>query len=234
MEQHKMNRQKNDAVFKEIASRCAEQYGAELNRELVEKTLPELSPLGERRVQKAIRKIRFNRAMPIAAAAAAGILLFVALGGAGILFTRNLLSPPQMAEAPSISDKNPVADAAPEDAAETALDAVGGATQDYEIIPLSFTLPQNLTVASTDQDEAKTIYYLENEWQDDIVLTLLQADTLTPPDGADLLSINGRTAYAVSEQGYRKLIFVDDGLTYELTCRHDINTLLALGDIVLT
>ncbi|MCL2695162.1 MAG: hypothetical protein FWE69_02420, partial [Clostridiales bacterium] len=103
----------------------------------------------------------------------------------------------------------------------------------FEIIPLSFALPKNLSVADVEQDEAQTIYYLDDQWQDDIVLVLAETDTLTKPDGAAAISINGQTAWGLSEDGYQKLIFLTDGLLFELTCRYDINTLIALGKSIL-
>ena len=201
-----------DEIFKDIASRYAAHYGEELQREAMG-DLPTLSTVGERRVKRAIRGIKLRRILPAAAAGLAAACL-------ALVFALSALNPP--------APRHDQVAAAPEpDAVFTAESAA------YEIIPLAFSLPKNLSVADVDQDRARTIYYLEDEWQDDVVLVLVEADEAIRPEGARPLTINGETAYSLSRDGYQQLVFAENGIAYELTCRYDINTLIALSKNIL-
>ncbi|MDL2237225.1 hypothetical protein LJC56_05285 [Christensenellaceae bacterium OttesenSCG-928-K19] len=140
-------------------------------------------------------------------------------------------APPAMADdAPAMEEP-----AAEEAAAEEAEDSVTSSApeQQYEIIPLSFDLPENFTVEDVEQDIGKTIYYLQDMRLDDTVLTLERSDGFTVPDGLTEYEINGQAAYGSYEPDYSYLTFEKGGIVYEMTCEHDLNTLLELGAAIL-
>lgn len=112
------------------------------------------------------------------------------------------------------------------------------AEENYELIPISFEIPENLRVADWKVDNGVSVYYLENEYEDDIVLQMKPLDN--PSDeidsdigGLQLIEINGQDAYAGSFEGYNVLSFHDGELSYKLTCRYDVNTLVSLGKNIL-
>lgn len=103
-----------------------------------------------------------------------------------------------------------------------------------ELLPLSFNLPSNLSVTDSKLDNGVSIYYLADKFLDDIVLQM------QPAGNADLdtsslqqIEINGKHAYAGSFSDYNILEFEEDGISYSLTCKHDINTLISLSKNIL-
>jgi hypothetical protein len=99
----------------------------------------------------------------------------------------------------------------------------------FEIIPLSATLPEGFTQAGFKQDREKSIYYIEDARMDNVVLVLEESGDL-PTAGLVSIALGGDTpAYGTQGDGYGLLTFIKDGVLYTMTCRHDVNTLLRLG-----
>ena len=111
-------------------------------------------------------------------------------------------------------------------------ESAGGAAADRGLIPLAFALPDNLSVTDAEVDNGLSVYYLADEYQDDVVMTLAEERGVVP-EGAVKLSVSGQTVYAVSTADYQLLAFEADGLAYALTCQYDINTLLRLSASIL-
>ncbi|HBU11373.1 MAG TPA: hypothetical protein DEB31_01165, partial [Clostridiales bacterium] len=125
-----------------------------------------------------------------------------------------------------------------EDAAAGGMEDGAAAVQEEsgsgnEVIPLGFTLPDNFSVTAVEQDVGKTVYYLQDMRLDDVVLTLERSDGFIVPDGMSEYEINGQTAYGVYKPDYSFLTFESGGLIYEMTSKHDLNTLLELGAAIL-
>jgi len=101
------------------------------------------------------------------------------------------------------------------------------------LIPLNFTLPANFTVAEKQLDQGTSVYYLADARKDDVVLMLERS--AAAPSGADLtkIELNGKTAYARAAGEYNLLTFRTGGILYTLSCRYELNTLIAIGENIL-
>ena len=99
------------------------------------------------------------------------------------------------------------------------------------MIPLSFTLPETMSVATRELDRGDSVYTLDNTGGDDVVMVLSHkpADTseLTPTN------INGHAASEKSTEDYHLLIFEKDGIYYRLSCRYNMKTLISLSKNIL-
>jgi hypothetical protein len=78
-----------------------------------------------------------------------------------------------------------------------------------------------------------SIYYIDDLYRDDVVVTLEM--TSRSPDTTGLVKVNlgGSVAYGTQTDGYSLLTFRLDDILYTLTCRHDINTLIRLGNALI-
>ena len=101
------------------------------------------------------------------------------------------------------------------------------------LLPLNFTLPDNLRVASSEWDNGQSIYTLRDTARDDVVLVMEPGSTFAAPDGFSPLSIDGSTAYARRTRDYNLLTFSAGGITYTLSCRYELDTLIALSRQIL-
>lgn len=106
-------------------------------------------------------------------------------------------------------------------------------TAEEGVIPLSFTLPENFSVLEVEQDVGKTIYYLQDMRLDNVVLTLQRSDGFIVPDGLNEYEINGETVHGIYKTDFSFLTFEKDGIVYEMTSEHDIDTLLELGTAII-
>lgn len=101
------------------------------------------------------------------------------------------------------------------------------------IIPLTFSAPAGFTQSKVEQDQGKSIYYFADRSGDDVVLTLEASSAPVDTAAFTRLDINHAAAYAKSEDAYQLITFEKDGLRYTLTCRHDVNTLVRFGEVIL-
>lgn len=99
-------------------------------------------------------------------------------------------------------------------------------------IAFTATLPANLSVADTRQDKGQTIYYLEDTQGDDVVMTLERAP-LPDTTGMDVRRIDGTRVYTRTTADYALLMFRLKGVTYTLTCRYELDTLLEAAEEIL-
>ena len=102
-----------------------------------------------------------------------------------------------------------------------------------EAIPLSATLPQGFTQIGFEQDQGKSIYYIEDIFLDNVVIILERVDE--PPDTSGLAEIKfgSQTAFGTQTDSYSLLTFTIDDILHILTSKHDINTLIRLGEAFL-
>ncbi|MCL2057750.1 MAG: von Willebrand factor type A domain-containing protein [Oscillospiraceae bacterium] len=106
-------------------------------------------------------------------------------------------------------------------------DSEGDVEDEVGIIPLDFPIRSGYSIVSVIQDAGRTVYFIANEKQDNIVLTVrrgsLPADIAAPLTG---IGIGGADVYLAYNEDYSLLLFERDNLVYELTCRYDVNTLM--------
>ena len=196
-----------DAMFRELAVRYAEQYGAQLQREA--DTLNAQEPPHANIRRKINRRLTSHRRRRYTAA-------FGALAACAALFfvlrfafpQSNVTLPPDMnAEPPSLD----IPTQAPS-----------------QVIPLTFSLPSEFSVADVEQDLGQTIYFLEHKRQDDVVLTLERSEQPPVWDNFERHELNGETVYLLAQDSFKLLAFEREGVLHSLSSRYDINTLVGL------
>lgn len=111
----------------------------------------------------------------------------------------------------------------------------GSDSAEQQLIPITFAMPANFSVSAAELDNGKSVYSLANTERDDVVLIMEDA-ALEPGDytGYEILYINGAEVYADATPNYQTLVFEKDDVVYTLSCEHDINTLIELGEAILT
>lgn len=199
----------SDDFLRDIAREYAERDGAELLRER-ERLDRDNVQYPTSRMERSVRRVitarrRMRQVRSLAAIAACLALVLLVRFAAGPMDDKSDGSPPDLSDG----------------------------AQGFEVIPLSFTLPPQFTQTAFEQDREKSIYYLDDALKDNVVMTLVNASDIPERDALTKLQIGGTDVYAASEEGYRFLTFVSDGVLYELTCQYDINTLLLLGEAIL-
>ncbi len=193
-----------ETLFRELAGRYAEEEGRLLRQELdAMGDRQPFTPALDRKIHRLIRGRNAGRVLLGLASAAACLLM--------------LLTVPPLLK----NDRSPGA-------------ASGAPSQEEpgELIPLAFSLPENLSVARTKQDNGQSIYYLSDLYEDNVVMTLEKAD-FEPGERLTELWVNGSAAYARATPDYQLLTFRKDGVVYTLTCRYELDTLLSLGKQIL-
>ena len=88
---------------------------------------------------------------------------------------------------------------------------------------------------SVEQDVNKTVYHLNDNKLDDVVITLERSGDISRYDTLTELTIKGNNVFGSSGNGYNLLTFKDEesDILYVLTCTYDINTLVLLGNSIL-
>lgn len=210
-----MTEEQKDRLFEQMAKDYAEQYGAQVKAEadqLEQEGVRYVSPKLDRRLKQEMerdKRRRYSR----------GIALLAACVALMILLPRFL----QQGEMPPVSASEASASSTASSGPESS------APGTPQVIPLSFTLPTTLTVTDAEEDNGLSIYYLEDERRDHIVMTLEKAELdsayleLTP------LNLSGTTVYTMAGPDYQLLAFQQEDIAYVMTCKHDLNTLIDLS-----
>ena len=243
----------NDKQCIRIADEYLRQYGAQLRGELdlIERDGPTyITPLLDRRVRREIAALKRPRYIKYAGLVAACLAI--------ALLTPFVLRSNQGRvgeQSPGIYTPNESQDGTPRPGAEPS-DTRPGASTDapaepgtpapaesptppssevYEVLPLSFQIPDRFTVDSVDQDFGKTIYHLRDDNLDDVVITLERSGDISKYNDLLEIPVGAGYAFASGGNGYNLLAIMDDGsdILYTLTCRHDINTLVLLGSSII-
>jgi len=224
-----------EELFRQMASQYVDQYGQELKRELAELEQSKIlhaTPSLDRRVRQTIAAQRRKRYTRLAGLLAACILLFLLVPNMGT-FIGSDTAAPSTAEAEAESSAPAEVPQQEDSAASTGPEH--SAEQEFEVIPLSFELPPNLSVAGFEQDNEKSIYYLSDTRLDDVVMTMEKAVSQEDysKEGLVEISINQHKTYGRTEGEYSLLTFEKEEIRYVMTCKHDINTLVSLGGYIL-
>jgi len=219
--------------YKRIADEYLRAYGAELRSELED---PERRPLMRdeisfdlrmRREIAALKRPRYKRyAGLIAACLAIALLTPLVLR----LYPGSVGAPGSDSYSPA-----PTASSEASPAASPEAPSASSPVEPYEILPLSFTIPDRFSVMSVEQDVNKTVYRLNDNKLDDVVITLERSGDLSRYDTLTELTIRGNSAFGSSGNGYNLLTFKDEGsdILYVLTCKYDINTLVLMGNSIM-
>jgi len=95
------------------------------------------------------------------------------------------------------------------------------------VVPLTIDIKPAYSVVSTVYDSGRTIYFITNTRQDNIVLSLRRGG-VSDAETADLtpVSVGGTTVYLAYDADYSAMVYEKDGIVHELTCRFDVNTLI--------
>jgi hypothetical protein len=206
---------KDEEVFKRLADSYVERYGADLlseQRALEQSGVTVALPRADARVKRlAHERKRKTRTRTLFAAAAA--CLIMAVGSFAVL------------------DNVPLDSHAPSDSAPPSTAGNAPSSQDT-LVPLSFNLPGRFTVASSMLDRGTSIYHLDDEQGDDVVLTIRNASK-TPVDTEDTedlepITVGDTTVDGKVRNEYKLLVFEHDGLLYTMSCRDSLGTLIEL------
>ena len=237
----------SEGQFKWIADEYVREYGAQLRRELegIEQRPILLSaPSLDHRVRRGttgVKRVRYMRyAGVIAACVVIALLTPLALRLFPIrvaeqapgLNPSSPTAPPSDVYTEQTPDSHAPAPAEPPSDVHVEPPNVGSA---YEVLPLSFDIPGQFNIASVEQDVEKTIYHLNDNKLDDVVITLERSGDISRFDTLTELSIGGYNALGSSGNGYNLLAFRDESsdILYILTCKYDINTLVLLSESIL-
>jgi hypothetical protein len=219
---------------KRVAQAWAEQYGKSLLAEeeaMREQGVSYQMPRADRAMQKLSSRRgrsakRRRTAMLTALAAAACLVIVVWVAGIPSFITPSSTSP----EDAGVDSSAPLSDATK--------------------IPVSFDLPADYRVATSDYDNGMSVYALKSASRGDVVLTMYhenerQADA--PADAADAgapaadaaaqsggsfvatdeVIIDGTTVSAKVDEAYMLLTFEQGGVRYTLSDRDDMGVLAA-------
>lgn len=252
-----MSKQHSDDLFRQIACRYVDNWGERLQGEqaaLGQEEVRSLTHGLDRRVLGTIRARKRRRAFGTAGALAACLLLAVLLPRmAGIGITRSAAPSLEMASdaaglaqgeadegaafdlaGKTVPQEEAAGEAAPAPSAPTPRDTPEslGENADGPVIPLPFSLPEEVIVLWAKQDGEKSVYHLGGALPEEVTLTL--ESTNRAPDTRDLtsLSIDGEMVFGSTRPDHPFLTFQRDGILYELSCRQELDTLIALSRLM--
>ncbi len=246
-----MKKHDADFLFKKMANGYVDVYGGELKKEMEDmQRTGAAEPDAQNNVVRRIKAKSKARVSGVLGVLAACIVLAVAIPAVldrlSPMFDAVSTSTTDEAAAEAVMEEATAGEAESWDyAMEEAAPAAGsaaeqpaadaGGAQQYDIIPLNATLPDNFTVSAVEQDVARTIYYIDDANEDNVVLTLedTEGQALEVPEDLDVIMINGVETYGKYRPDYSVLMFEQDGIEYVLTCKYDMNTLMELGEAIL-
>lgn len=223
-----------NALFETLAKQYVEVYGEKLKLEALEleqQNIERITPKLDKKVRKIGRSGRRRYAAGFVAMAA-GMLLVLMLPGLLDINNQRMTAPSFPAFETSASQAGPSSAKAPE-ATPPAESAEPGRPPEPELLPINFTMPANFTVSGMELDNGKSIYYLSDSNFDDVVMTM-EIDPLEDIF-AELkpITISDSRAYYKYLPDFSVLAFERGSVTYVLTCKHDVNTLIPLGEAIL-
>ena len=218
----------NDELLQKIANEYVENYGRELHEEnktlnMSEQASAEMA--AEYRLEmRVFRKVTSEKRRPYLAL----LPLLAACIAITFVYLPNLFSTPSQTDPHPIPIPSPADPAPAPEPADPAPQPLPQTPQ-FEIIPLSVPLPQGFTQIGFEQDRGQSIYYIEDVYLDNVVVTLEAGAVPSDISGLVEIWLGGEIAYVKQTDAYSLLTFTNDDILYTLTSRYDINTLLRLG-----
>jgi len=225
---------KNEAFFKALASQYVEQDGERLKKELEEIENDQKAsypPRLDKRIRGKILMTDARRTITIAAPVAACFLLIFAFLGR-IPFLENGV--------PSLMDSGPPADIAyeasstgapaPAPAAENAPSRGDNRTQSQmQMALMSAKMPAGYNVTGIDYDMEKTIYYIKNDTDNQIVMTAEKSEFDIEFAYYQEIRINGEPVYGMVKSDFSVITYEKDGVVYTLTSRYNYEDLVDIS-----
>ena len=199
----------NENIYRHIAERYIDKMGQELLDEQNSNSnnLKHIDTANlDRRVYKGLNKGKGSRIIKFAVSVAACILLVFAI--------------PVFRWINENGEINKSSDMPSQENFETQVE--------NELIPLSFSLPLNMEVKDKKEDNGMSIYYLEDTFNDDVVMQLERKGADFETEKFTEINIDGYQVYGFSEDNYNMIKFEYQEITYTMTCRYDINTLTGI------
>lgn len=218
-----------DKLYEKLANSYVEQEGSRILDELDELNArgeSYVTGLFDARIKKRISANKRARTTRVAALiSAACIVLVIAPAIIRVLNNKSTTDTPEYSSESGVADNAASEEAAPPRETGTL----------YEVIALSANLSNNFSIESYEQDVSKTVYYIDDTYSDDVVLTLEKIEHAKALETDELseLIINGHLAYGYYGPDYSIVTFEADGIVYSMTCKHDINTLVSLSESIL-
>jgi len=206
---------KNEMFFKNLASSYAEKSGGELKTELADLNSAQSSDVlrldtkVKNRIQTNKIKKWTSRLIPIAAC-------FLIL-----MFSYHVLRTPMKSynNAPNYdADSNNVQDAE-------------YANPDFSFI--SEKLPPEYIIEKIDYDQQKTIYYIVGNKNTEIILTVEEFTENINADDLDIININGKDTYGISNEDFSFLQYTKDNLLYMLTTPNNYDDLIKISEYLI-
>lgn len=217
---------RDDKLLRELASVYVEQYGKELQQEQAALARTPGEGISTHRLEARVRKrIAARKRRPylqvmVSLAACVALILL-----APRLLDFDFSQAPESGGAPSASSA--AESSIPSEATAPSKEAP---VREFAVIPLSAQLPAGFEERGFEQDREKSIYYIGDACLDDVVLTMEESSRPLTTEGLVKISLDGTEAYGTQTQSYSLLTFRSGNVDYVLTCRHDINTLIRLGN----
>ena len=208
----------NEALFRRMAEEYISQYGRELLYEaesLRQSGVEYLTPRADGAIQVTLKKKKQKKARYAAIAAIAACVLMMLMTPT---ILRIMKIGGQAAESSAIE---------------------GDASADFtqEITAPRFmnaaNLPEAFSIVSEKEDNGRMIYYISDENLDDVVMTLeYSGNSENWNEGLVKIESGDFSGFAKSEDSYHLLAFEKNNIQYTLTCKYDINTLIAVGKYI--
>lgn len=210
-----MESNSNDKLFEMLANQYVERYGMALHDEMehleTDRIRYAVSPKNDQKIRN-IGKSNRNRYINIIVAIAACIAILLVVPRAVRWRASDGKGDGQSSSGPpSIGDSD------------------GSVTT--ELLPLNVDLPDNFSVEDAKLDQGKTIYYLADKMNDDVIVTMEETEGEDWYKSLQKIDLGGGAGYAESSTNYQMLVFEKGGILYTLTCEHDLNTLVSLGKV---
>lgn len=227
----------SDKSFKQIADIYAEQYGGELRAEMeqLEQHSAGFAPSEARVAQRVRARIAADKTSKakkrrpyyygaVSVLAASFLIAFIFIIPFLSRYEEEPSSSGNSISAPTDGDTadSPSSDDATPDEATPEMPV-------FDIIPLAAPLPDGFTQAGFEQDYGQSIYYIEDEYMDDVIAVLEKTDEFVVSTNLTEIVLGDYIAYGTQTDAYSLLTYRIDDVQYTFTCRHDINTLIRLG-----
>lgn len=217
-----MKKNKTEHIYEHIAKEYSDYTGEKLRRE--SQSLPpfpdETVNRLDSRVASQIRALKIRRFTRLAGLTAACLLLVMAVPLVYLIKNTGSMNSADSSSESAASDSSEASDTTESAAAESS----------GELIPLSFSLPDNFSVSDSKTDDGVSVYYLTDTHADDVVLQLEYTDTASPAfDSLKPVTIAGNEAYGFASGSFKMLSFIHGDILYTLTCKYDFNTLISIS-----
>ena len=223
---------KNEAFFKALASQYVEKDGERLKKELedIENDQRAIYPTRlDKRIRSKVFMSDVRRMITIAASAVACVLLVFAFLGRIPLLENDV---PSLMDSglPAGTAYEASSSVAPAPAAENAPSRGDNRTQaQMQMALMSAKMPAGYIVTGIDYDMEKTIYYIKNDTDNQIVMTAEKSEFDIEFAYYQEIRINGEPVYGMVKSDFSIITYKKDGVVYTLTSRYNYEDLVDIS-----